>query len=66
MDRMLKGKTAIVVAHRLSTLRRMDRIIVLDKGVIVEEGSHNNLVKKKNGIYAKLWKMQVGGFIKES
>ncbi len=64
MEKILKNKTAIVVAHRLSTLRKMDRIIVLDKGEIVEEGPHAELLKKENGIYAKLWSMQVGGFIK--
>lgn len=54
---ILKGKTAIVVAHRLSTLSEMDRIIVLDKGELVEDGTHNELLAK-NGLYAKLWKRQ--------
>ncbi len=60
----LRGKTALVVAHRLSTLRQMDRIIVLDKGKIVETGKHSELVKNKKGIYCKLWTMQSDGFIK--
>lgn len=59
------GRTTIAIAHRLSTLRNMDRIVVLDKGKIVESGTHNTLVRKKNGRYAKLWKMQSGGFIQE-
>ncbi|MCL2629752.1 MAG: ABC transporter ATP-binding protein/permease [Alphaproteobacteria bacterium] len=63
LGRMLKDRTAIVVAHRLSTLRQMDRIIVLDKGKIVEEGTHAQLLKIKNGIYARLWSMQSSGFI---
>ena len=54
---IFKGKTAIVVAHRLSTLSHMDRIIVVDKGRIIEEGSHEALLTK-NGLYAKLWNRQ--------
>ena len=64
MKKILRGRTALVVAHRLSTLRQMDRIIVLDHGKIAEQGSHNELIKNKDGIYAKLWSMQVDGFIK--
>ncbi|NRA73336.1 MAG: ABC transporter ATP-binding protein [Rickettsiales bacterium] len=50
--------TVIAVAHRLSTLKHMDRIIVLDKGKIVEEGTHNGLIRKQDGFYKKLWEMQ--------
>lgn len=58
------NRTTIVIAHRLSTLKNMDRIIVLDHGKIIESGSHNQLLH--NGkIYSKLWKMQSGGFIQE-
>lgn len=57
------GRTTIAIAHRLSTLRNMDRIIVLDKGHIVEDGTHEKLMCKKNGIYARLWHMQSDGFI---
>jgi ATP-binding cassette subfamily B protein len=63
--RLMEGRTAIVIAHRLSTIQKMDRIIVLDKGAIVEEGSHKELIAKKNGTYAKLWAHQSGGFIEE-
>ncbi|HNY25562.1 MAG TPA: ABC transporter ATP-binding protein [Alphaproteobacteria bacterium] len=64
-EELSKGRTTIAIAHRLSTLRNMDRIIVLDKGKIAESGKHSSLIKKRKGIYAKLWKMQSGGFIKE-
>jgi ATP-binding cassette subfamily B protein len=53
-----KAKTVIVIAHRLSTVMRMDRIIVLDQGCIVEEGTHASLLQKKDGAYAKLWASQ--------
>ncbi len=57
MNKLMKNKTVIVIAHRLSTLRKMDRIIVLDKGKIVEQGSPAELLRKK-GKYAKLWYLQ--------
>lgn len=63
-DELSRGRTTIAIAHRLSTLRNMDRIIVLDGGHVVESGTHNALLRKK-GTYAKLWKMQSGGFIQE-
>jgi len=53
-----KQKTVIAIAHRLSTLKHMDRIIVLDKGTIVEEGTHNQLIRAKNSLYKKLWELQ--------
>lgn len=59
----MHNKTALVIAHRLSTLRNMDKIIVLKNGQIVETGSHKQLLRNKNGIYKKLWNTQTGGFI---
>lgn len=61
-DEAMKGKTTLVVAHRLSTIQKMDRIIVLDKGKIVEDGTHSELIEK-NGFYHKLWQAQKGGMI---
>jgi ABC-type multidrug transport system fused ATPase/permease subunit len=55
---LMKGRTTIAIAHRLSTLQGMDRIVVIDDGKVVEEGRHKDLIKKKRGIYAKLWAMQ--------
>ena len=64
-DELAHGKTTIAIAHRLSTLRNMDRIVVLDHGQIVEMGTHNQLIRKRGGEYARLWKMQSGGFLQE-
>lgn len=64
LHELMRGKTVIAIAHRLSTLREMDRIVVLDQGVIVEEGTHENLLKQ-GGIYARLWNHQAGGFLVE-
>jgi ATP-binding cassette subfamily B protein len=61
---LMKGRTTIVIAHRLSTIQKMDRILVLDDGQIVEQGTHQELVKQK-GNYAKLWAHQSGGFIED-
>jgi len=61
-NELMRGKTNIVVAHRLSTIQKMDRIIVLDRGKIVEEGTHKQLLEK-NGFYADLWNHQTGGFL---
>ncbi|HSX19538.1 MAG TPA: ABC transporter ATP-binding protein [Gammaproteobacteria bacterium] len=60
--KLMQDKTTIVVAHRLSTLLHLDRILVFDKGKIVEDGSHRELLVK-NGLYKKLWDAQVGGFL---
>ncbi len=65
LHELMEGKTVIAIAHRLSTLREMDRIIVLDAGKIVEDGTHTALSKKRSGTYARLWKHQAGGFLVE-
>jgi ATP-binding cassette subfamily B protein len=59
---LMSGRTAIVIAHRLSTVRRMDRLVVLESGRIVEHGSHEALLER-DGIYASLWAHQSGGFL---
>jgi ATP-binding cassette subfamily B protein len=61
---LLSGRTAIVIAHRLSTVRRMDELIILDKGKIVERGTHDELLTR-SGVYAVLWAHQSGGFLVE-
>lgn len=65
LERLMKGKTMIAIAHRLSTLREMDRIIVIEKGHIVEDGTPVALLKKKHGIFKTLWDHQISGFIPE-
>lgn len=66
LGELMQGKTAIVIAHRLSTVRKLDRIVVLDReGRIAEEGSHEALLTR-GGLYADLWSRQTGGFIDES
>ena len=64
LDKMMENKTVIAIAHRLSTIAAMDRLIVLDKGQIVEQGTHTELLAQ-NGLYAKLWQHQSGGFLSE-
>jgi ATP-binding cassette subfamily B protein len=59
---LMERRTAIVIAHRLSTVRRMDRLVVLDRGEIVEQGSHETL-RDLDGVYASLWEHQSGGFL---
>ena len=63
LDNLMRDKTVIVIAHRLSTIMKMDRIVVIDGGKIAEEGTHVKLLKRKDGLYRKLWNLQAGGFI---
>ena len=62
LHKLMQGRTTIVIAHRLSTLSAMDRILVFDQGRIIEDGTHAQLLKAK-GHYAKMWQMQAQGFL---
>jgi ATP-binding cassette subfamily B multidrug efflux pump len=62
LNDLMRGKTVIAIAHRLSTIAAMDRLVVLDEGRIVEEGSHEALLRAR-GLYARLWERQSGGFL---
>jgi ATP-binding cassette, subfamily B, bacterial len=64
--RLMEDSTAVVIAHRLSTIAHMDRIVVLDRGTIVEEGTHSQLLDQEGlGLYSRLWRHQSGGFLVE-
>ena len=65
LKKLMEKKTALVIAHRLSTIKHLDRILVLDGGKIVQDGTHNQLVRDKNGLYARLWSHQSGGFMED-
>jgi ABC-type multidrug transport system fused ATPase/permease subunit len=58
LERLFKGRTSIIIAHRLATVRSADRILVVQQGLIVEDGSHSELIAH-NGIYAKLYAHQL-------
>ena len=62
LNRVMENKTVLAIAHRLSTIAQMDKLIVLDKGLVVESGTHKELLEQ-GGIYAKLWEHQTGGFL---
>ena len=66
MERLMVGRTSIVIAHRLSTVRMLDRILVFDHGQIIEEGSHDSLVRKLGGTYQRLFEKQAMGLISDS
>jgi ATP-binding cassette subfamily B protein len=59
LEQLIKGRTAIVIAHRLSTVRRADRIVVLEEGRVVEEGTHEHLIRESR-IYGALWRQFAG------
>jgi ABC-type multidrug transport system fused ATPase/permease subunit len=58
LEKLMRGRTSVVIAHRLSTVRKADRIIVLNNGVIVEQGTHNELISNNNGLYKSLTQLQ--------
>ncbi len=57
-DELVKDRTAIIIAHRLATVRKADKIIVFDKGRVAEEGKHEELIQKESGVYRKLYELQ--------
>jgi len=59
----MEGKTVIVIAHRLSTVMHMDRLIVMEQGAVVLSGTHDELLAHGSNLYKKLWEIQAGGFI---
>jgi ATP-binding cassette subfamily B protein len=64
MERLMLGRTTLVVAHRLSTVRALDRLLVLDKGKVIEEGSHETLIRLEKGLYRRLFERQALELIK--
>jgi ATP-binding cassette subfamily B multidrug efflux pump len=62
LETLMEGKTVIAIAHRLSTIAKMDRLVVMNKGVVVEVGTHSELLAHK-GLYSRLWQHQTGGFV---
>ncbi|MBI1975125.1 MAG: ABC transporter ATP-binding protein [Parcubacteria group bacterium] len=62
LKKLMEGRTTIVISHRLSTIKQMDRIVVIEGGKIIEEGTHQKLLEIEQGVYQKLWEIQVGGF----
>ena len=65
LNTLMSGRTSIVIAHRLSTVANMDRIIVLENGKIAEQGTHHELLEKPGGVYHNLWSRQSGAFMEE-
>jgi ATP-binding cassette, subfamily B, bacterial len=65
MERLMAGRTSIVIAHRLSTVRMLDRILVFESGSIVEEGTHEELVQLEDGTYKRLFELQALGLVEE-
>ena len=63
LKKLLKNRTSIIIAHRLSTIMHADKVVVMEKGKIVQMGKHKDLIKV-GGTYKKLWNLQKGGYIK--
>ncbi len=63
LDKLMKNKTTIVIAHRLSTVMKMDRIIEIQMGRVTDTGTHQELLQRQGGMYRKLWEIQAGGFV---
>jgi ATP-binding cassette subfamily B protein len=66
MDRLAQGRTTIVIAHRLSTVQRLDRILVFENGRIVEDGTHSQLIGRDGGVYRRLVETQSGAFLADA
>lgn len=66
LAKLMEDKTVIAIAHRLSTVMKMDRILVIEDGAVVTSGTHDELVRQEGGLYKKLWDIQAGGFIQDS
>jgi len=64
LARLMEGKTVIAIAHRLSTVMHMDRLVVMEKGSVILSGTHNELLAHESNLYKKLWEIQAGGFIR--
>ncbi len=64
IENLMKGRTTIIIAHRLSSLREVDRIVVMDRGRVVEEGTHKELLSKEGGLYKQLYEAQVKGLVR--
>ena len=60
LEKLMEGRTTIIIAHRLSTVRKADKILVFDKGRLVEQGTHDSLLKQKEGLYKRLYKLHIG------
>ncbi len=65
LEYLMRGRTTLVIAHRLSTIKKADRILVFDDGKVIEEGSHAQLLRRKDGLYRQLYELQAGGFLGE-
>ena len=64
MERLMQGRTTIVIAHRLSTVKSLDRLLVFDEGRVAEEGRHDALVKREGGLYRRLFERQALDLVK--